>query len=256
MEEIIKSRRNPSVLRAASLKLKKNRDALGLFFAEGRVLLEEALASGVVPAEIFCVPDARSLVPEGVGCPVRRVAPEVYEKLSVEDSPEGIMSVFSKPAPRVPEPGSKTVVLEEIRDPGNVGTVLRTAAALGIGEVMLTGCADVYSPKAVRASMGAIFRLPVTEAGSVASCAGMLRARGARIAAAVVSPDAAPLVRGAGFPWDAVMIGNEGHGLSREARDLCDGSVYIPMKGMESLNAAVAAALIMWEMSGGEDVRT
>ncbi|MBQ9543679.1 MAG: RNA methyltransferase [Clostridia bacterium] len=252
MREVITSRRNGTVVSAAQLRQKKFRDSSGLFAAEGIVLLKEALSCGFVPGSVFVRTDALSLLPELPEDAVYPVSAPVFEKITTEDSPDGIYSVFS--FPEVPVPRDipyRAVVLENVQDPGNVGGVIRTAAALGVSEVFLVGSADHLSPKAVRASMGAVFRQPVRRQDGISGCAAALKARGCRVAAAVLSPDAKRLGSDGTADFDAVMIGNEGHGLSAEATELCDTKVYIPMLRAQSLNAAMAAGIFMWELTGG-----
>ena len=149
----------------------------------------------------------------------------------------------AQPAPR------HAVVLENVQDPGNVGTVLRTAAALGIDLVILTGeCADPFNPKTVRAAIGALFRQRLLELPREELFT-RLRAWGLPLYGAALSPQAAD-VRSASLTDAAVAVGNEGSGLSAELLAHCDKTIIIPMTPeSESLNAAVAASLLMWEMA-------
>ena len=253
MREIISSRRNGTVVSAALLKQKKHRDAAGLFLAEGAVLLKEALSRGIVPRTVFVRSDALGLLPELPEEVVVPVSAPVFGKLSTEDSPDGIMGVFAFPeVPAAPGRPYRAVVLEAVQDPGNVGGVIRTAAALGISEVLLCGSADHFSPKAVRASMGAVFCQRVSRFERIEDCAAALKARGCRVGAAVLSPGARPVTGNGALGCGAVMIGNEGHGLSETARGCCDLEICIPMDRMQSLNAAMAAGIFMWELTRGD----
>jgi len=141
------------------------------------------------------------------------------------------------------------IMLDRVSDPGNVGTVIRTADAFGISAVILAGdCADVYSPKAVRASMGSIFRVPVIKCG-VSEAQNIAASLGCRLAAAVLSQKAAPPES---FLLEKIcaVIGNESSGVCREIRDACEAEIYIPMFGQaESLNAAVAAGILAYSAS-------
>ena len=143
----------------------------------------------------------------------------------------------------------RAIVLENVQDPGNVGTVLRTASAFSIGAVVLTGdCADLYSPKTVRATMGAVFRQRVLRLDR-SELPAWLEEHGLPLYGAALSKDAQDL-RGLDLTHAAVAVGSEGQGLSPELLALCRGEVIIPMDARsESLNAAVAAALLMWEMN-------
>ena len=159
--------------------------------------------------------------------------------------------VFTLAIPReeTDRPLENAIVLENVQDPGNVGTVLRTAKALGVQAVVLVGaCADVYSPKAARATMGAIFRQRVLHA-DIPGMKALAEKNGLPLYAAALSEQAAD-IRSLPLKNTMVCVGSEGQGLSRELIDQCDGQLIIPMTpGSESLNAAVAASLIMWEMT-------
>ncbi len=239
--ETIRSRQNPLVKRFIALASDgKARQQAGEYICAGRTLLEEALAAG---AEIGCVLAAEDIP----GLPCRTVTPEVLKAVSpLEHSPGPVFTVRMRPvAPAGPV--RRALVLENVQDPGNVGTVLRTAAAFGMDQVVLCGaCADPYNPKAVRASMGAVFRQSVVraEAAALDEVLGGLALYGAALAPN--GADARALPAG---PL-AVAVGNEGRGLTAELLAQCRGTVRIPMRpGTESLNAAVAAAVLMWEMA-------
>ena len=138
------------------------------------------------------------------------------------------------------------LALEGVQDPGNVGTMLRTAGAFGWTVFLLSGCADLYNPKTVRAAMGVHFR-SVIYRDSLAHAAALVRAAGLPLYAAALSEDTLDL-RLADFSRCAVIVGSEGRGVSREALALCDRTVKIPMdETCESLNAAAAAAVLLWE---------
>ena len=140
------------------------------------------------------------------------------------------------------------IILENVQDPGNIGTVIRTANAFGIGSVVLAGsCADHYSIKAVRASMGAVFRqrVDIVQIADLRSFAG---SNSLRLYAAALSEKAVD-IRSIDCKGCAIAVGNEGGGLSSELMEICEGKVIIPMTlHAESLNAAVAASILMWEM--------
>ena len=140
------------------------------------------------------------------------------------------------------------IVLENVQDPGNVGTVIRTASAMGIGAVLLLGdCADLYNPKTVRSTMGGIFRQRVIETDE-AGLMSFLSENGLRLYGAALSEKAVD-VRGVDIKNLAVAVGSEGKGLTQRLLSLCDGQLIIPMEpDSESLNAAVAASIVMWEI--------
>ena len=240
MMEPIRSRHNELVKRMIALGSDgKARQALGEYLCAGQTLLEEARASG---AEITCVLTTELLD----GLPCRLVTPEILKAVSpLQNSPGPVFTVKMKPLPAA-ETLARVIVLENVQDPGNVGTVLRTADAFGMDLVVLCGaCADPYNPKTVRASMGAVFRQSTVKC-DLPELPDILR--GLPLYGAALRPggvDVRDLPEG---PL-AVAIGNEGQGLSAALLDMCQGSTIIPMRPQaESLNAGVAAAVVMWEM--------
>ena len=144
--------------------------------------------------------------------------------------------------------GGRAVILEDVRDPGNVGGILRSAAAFGVGTVLLVSCADPLGDRAVRASMGAVFRLRIAVSDSVSAVGEAIVRSGRKAVAAALTDDAGELGAVSLGKDDVPVIGNEGHGLSREMLSHCSSSLKIPMTpGCESLNARAAAAVILWE---------
>lgn len=246
MEERIVSRKNPLLQQVRRLlNSKKERVAAGLFVADGTKLLAEAvrfwdgletviLSDGVV-AE---VPDHVRFV---------RVPEDVMASISPMETPQGALFVCRLPENKefVPKPGM--LLLDGIQDPGNLGTILRTADAMDIPVVLLEGCADPYSHKVVRASMGAVFRNPVVQTTwqrAKAACAE------ANISIAVTAlSEKAVDIRTAPLNTMAVVIGSEGQGVRPEIMGAADKQLIIPMNShCESLNAAIAAAIVMWQM--------
>ncbi|MBO5270920.1 MAG: RNA methyltransferase [Clostridia bacterium] len=274
--EVITSRQNPFVKTVCALSEKKQREKYGLFRFDGCKLLEEALKTNVPITAIAVRESSLSRIDawlwERLGdCDlsakfdVRILADGVFEKISEEKSPDGVICVakaldkFHKITTinNIPEilretnGAGKALFLCEVRDPGNVGTILRTAAAFGIDTVFLSrDCADLYQPRTLRAAMGAIFRLPTVRiAGDTASAISALRAEGRTVYATALDDSARPLGSFALKREDVFVIGNEGHGLSEAVIAGCDSTVYIPMApGSESLNAAMAATVCAWEM--------
>ena len=172
---------------------------------------------------------------------------DVMESVSPMRSPQGALFLCRLPEKTdlIPKPGM--LLLDGIQDPGNLGTILRTADALQIPVALLEGCADPYSHKVVRASMGAVFRTPVVQTTwqeAKAAC----RERGIPVAVTALS-DRAQDIRKADIPAMAVVIGSEGQGVRREILDSAQAELIIPMhENCESLNAAIAAAIVMWQM--------
>jgi TrmH family RNA methyltransferase len=146
--------------------------------------------------------------------------------------------------------GKRVLMLESVRDVGNIGTIIRSARAFGIDLLVIsTDCADLYNPKTIRASMGALFTQRIVVLESISSAAFALRSNGSRVYAAALVRDAKKLGEIELKMGDAILIGNEGHGLSQESVNACDECVYIPMEaGSESLNASIAASICMWEL--------
>ena len=172
------------------------------------------------------------------------VSTEVFKKLSDTITPQGVIAVVKRPnlTPNLKEEG-KYLAFENIQDPGNLGTVVRTAEALGLSGLIVKGV-DPYSPKVLRASMGAILRLPIIEPQDILE---FLKQSNKRIVGTVVNK--AKSIKEFEFKNDIVLIGNEGNGLTEEAKSICHELVTIEMAGKaESLNAAAASSIIAWEM--------
>ena len=250
--EWITSRKNPLLVKIRQLAAggSRERRRAGEYLGDGTKLLEEALK--------WHVPLTAVAVSEGLDLPelppqVRavQVPRDVMETISPMKSPQGALFLAQLPATEPPETleGGRWLVLDGVQDPGNVGTIWRTADALGAdGLLLVNGCADPYGPKAVRASMGACFRLPVYETDVDRLCAILERSRLSLSATALredtVSLERAELSRG------AVVIGSEGRGVSPALLARCGQTIKIPMRARcESLNAAAAAAIVLWEMA-------
>ncbi len=248
----------------AKLSDKKYRDKEGLFRLDGVKLFSEAVSSGIQTEYIFIAESKRkkllqelSAELEAAAGAVVTVSDEVIDKLTDEAAPQGIVAVakkFSADEAAIPlTEDFRSMYLSSIRDPGNLGTMIRTAYAFGVGRVFISSdCADVYSPKTVRASMGTLFRQPISLVGDEIQFARHAREVGCELYAAALRCDAKKLGTFEIPKRVCFAIGNEGHGLSAEFIDSCSSAVFIPMTaGCESLNAAMAATVIMWEMQRG-----
>ncbi len=265
----ITSRANPRIVSAAKLQEKKHRTAEKRFFFEGHKLFSEARAARIpircVIAEEQAFAKYRALF-EDPDFEILIVPQSVYEKITAEHAPQGIFCIadflenlkFSHTLSTPPsqfgsimkaERYEKLLICDGLRDPGNLGTVIRTANALGFDRLILSDdCADVYNPKTVRAAMGALFRLQMDCVHDIPASIAAMREAGYDIRAAALRDDAQPLGTYRVTDRTVFVIGNEGHGLSEETVNACSGSVIIPMaEGAESLNAAIAASLLMWE---------
>ena len=246
--ERITSRRNPLIARLRKLGTdKKARRAEGLFLCEGDKLVGEALRWG---AQVELLAAAEG-TPAPAGLPahtqVVELPAELLAYVSTVDTPQNMLALCCTPALTPPEalPLGRYLVLDGVQDPGNVGTIWRTADAFGAeGLFLLPGCAEPFSPKTVRATMGACFRLPVWEA-EPAALPGLL---GDIPLYATALGENDGDVREVGLTRAAVVIGSEGRGVSQEVLALCARTLKIPMRSRcESLNAAVAASVVLWE---------
>ena len=232
------------ILSALDLHDKKTRDSENLFFTEGRKLYLEGLEWSGSPKIVFVTEAYYKKHPDVTAEEIYLVTPDVYEKISDEKAPEGIFAIFRKPKIAASKKSS-VILLEGIQDPGNVGTILRTAVAFGVSEVLTVGCADVYSPKTVRSTMGAVFKIPTRAFDSIDSAVEYARGISDKIVATALHPDSIPL-ESTDTSFATIMIGSEGRGLSDRAIALADEKIIIPMENTESLNASVAAAVCMY----------
>lgn len=249
--EIITSRANPLMGRVRKLNSRRPfRREEGAFAAEGPKLLGEALRWG---AEIETVIAAPGVPLPGLPAQVRvaEVPDGLLGWIADTESPQGVVFICKGRPLAIPGrlAGRRWLVLDGVQDPGNVGTIWRTADAFGAdGLILCNGCADPWGPKTVRATMGAVFRLPVYE-GALGAAADKLGAAGIPLYAAALREDTAD-VREVPLGKAAVVIGSEGRGVSGEALALCQKTLKIPMRARcESLNAAVAASVVLWEMA-------
>lgn len=246
METRITSRKNPILQQVRKLlSSRKERENQGLFVADGTKLLQEAVRFWPELDTVILSDGVEAEVPEHVR--LIRVPGDVMESISPMEAPQGALFLCKLPEPKafVPVPGM--LILDGIQDPGNVGTILRTADALDVPVVLLEGCADPYSHKTVRASMGAVFRTPVIQSSWEAVRQACAEA-GIPVAVTALS-DRAKDLRQADLKNMAVIIGSEGRGVRPEILEHADAELIIPMNPhCESLNAAIAAAIVMWQM--------
>ena len=270
----IASRNNPETILAASLLKKKGRDETGLFTAEGEKLFFEAAKPEnrnridrvylSEPVKDRYLPVLTDLLGRDFVESDRTVlfSEPAFQKISSEKSPQGIITVlktidFSKKYIKINKKdvslfeGRRIVALDGVRDPGNLGAVVRSAVAFGFSDVVMTSdCVEVTNPKTVRAAMGGVFSIGFHVVFDFASFISSARASGRRVFAAELRDGAKPIGSIGLQSSDVVVIGNEGHGISPAVSALCDASVYIPISSSsESLNAAVAASLFLWEQS-------
>ena len=246
--ETITSRQNPLFQKLRKLNTSASfRRQQGLFLCEGPKLLEEAIKWDVSVQLAVKTPEFS--FPDGLSCRKVETPSDVLRSLADTETPQGVVFACELPDTALPDALEKGryLVLDSVQDPGNVGTIWRTADALGASGLILTGeCADPFSPKVVRASMGACFRLPVWK-GEREAVAGLLKRSGIPLYATALREDTVD-VRQADLSRAAVVIGSEGRGISEELLGYCEKTLKIPMEEKcESLNAAVAAAIVLWE---------
>lgn len=251
----ITSRDNAKIKYACAVRdSEKQRAADGLFFAEGPKLCLE-LAKSCTPRAAYATQTALEKTPALAALDPVPVAPHVAEKLAGTKSSQGVFVLFETPRPPrdLLDTARRILMLEGVQDPGNVGTLLRSAAAFGFDAVVLgPGCAAPFSPKTLRSSMGAAGRLPVAHSGDLPGTIGALRARGVTCLAAALYRSRPLEEAGRDFPRGVcLVIGSEGQGLREETVEACDAAVRIPMTDrVESLNAAVAGSVLLWHFRG------
>lgn len=250
----ITSRENPVVKSVRALQSSaKERKKAGLFVLEGLRICRDAYENNVclkrlIVSEsafekhkdeilpLLSCAESRVLVPDGL-----------FRCISDTQSPQGISAIAYIPENKYePQPDGRYLGLENVSDPSNLGAAARTAEALGVSGIAVSGGCDVYAPKSLRASMGTLLRLPIYITDDLTDFA---KKYSLRTVACVVSESALPITEVSFGGGDLLLIGNEANGLRQETCDRCDICATIPMKGSaESLNAAAAAAIGMWEM--------
>ncbi len=255
----ITSSQNRIVKEVRSLKNRRDREEKGLFFIEGVRMLEEALAAGAeteyaVMAEAFgqgpAGLDMRERL-EAAGVKCHTVPSSLFDTLGDTKTPQGVLAVLRIKASDIMEAcftGGLFVILDGVRDPGNMGTIIRTADAAGFaGVIAAGGCVDLYNPKVLRSTMGSLFHIPVYFYEDTAGVIGLLKSKGVRVAASSLSGGCS-IYRADLTAPAALIVGSEAEGISRETAAAADILVKIPMPGRaESLNASVAAGIMIYE---------
>lgn len=263
--EIIISRQNPTVVKLAALLDKKERRKSRVFRIDGYKLFLEALECGAeIELVAICSEKAERFMPEAQrsGAKIVLLAPEVFLRITEEKAPDGIIAVVKyidslhkilnvSDIPAIAASERRIMAFESLRDPGNLGTVIRSASAFGVDTLILSDdCADIYNPKTLRGAMGAIFSREILFCKDLPEVLSRFSCEGRRVLAATLDTESIPVGKAALTERDIVLIGNEGHGLSKSAVEASDLSVILPIntgRGVESLNAATAASVFMWE---------
>ena len=246
MEERISSRKNPLLQQVRKLlSSRKEREQAGLFVSDGTKLLEEAVKFESGLHTVILSDGVDVAVPDGVR--VVRVPEDVMASISPMEAPQGALFLCRLPEKTAFAAQRGMLLLDGIQDPGNIGTILRTADALEVPVVLLEGCADPYSHKVGRSSMGAVFRTKVVQS-TWAEVQAACKAAGIPVAVTALS-ERAKDIRSADLTQMAVVIGSEGRGVRQEILGSADAELIIPMNPRcESLNAAIAATICMWQM--------
>ncbi len=265
MLEIIKSRKNEEIKFAVKLADSPSfRREKGMFVAEGARLCADAAVSEIEIISAYFTQAAQTKYNAYITQIIQNcrsyhiIEAHVADALSATRNSQGVFCVCAIPQQHHSMMDMQAlgtyIALERIQDPANLGSVLRTAEALGVSGVLFLGdCCDIYSPKALRASMGAVFRLPFYMEKDTSFAIHELKQKGFSVFSAVPSARAQSVLETDFSKPSVMLIGNEGSGLSPTAVEACDACVTIPMPGRaESLNAASSAAILMWEMVRGK----
>ena len=259
MAELITSRNNEKVKLAVRLRdSAKARREEKRFFLEGARLCADAAGSCEVEQLFFT---DRAMEKHSheldllLGCAAEAfsVSDDIAQKLSDTFSPQGVFCVCKTLDKKCNidkmYSNSRVIALENIQDPSNLGAIVRTAEALGIGGAVLAGCCDIYNPKAQRAAMGSLLRLPLVSFESMPEALTDFEAHGFTTLASTPSEEAENITKICLGEKTLCVIGNEGNGVTSQTLDRCEKRVSVPMRGRaESLNASMAAAIIMWEL--------
>lgn len=254
---MITSKDNPRIKRVVQLtaSVRKRREN-GVFLLEGTRLCEEALREDISVREMYYTASIAGSHPTLItalsarAATVEEVSEPVFSKLSDTCSPQGILLVVSFAKSLALPAEGRFLAFERVSDPANLGAAARTAEALGFaGLILAKEGVDPYSPKSLRASMGALLRLPLLSCDDFLGTLSDYREKGFQISGTVVDADAMPIQSVSFGRNEIAVIGNEANGMTDAAKAICNRLVTIPMAGRaESLNAAAAAAIVMWEM--------
>ena len=252
----IRSKDNRIFKRCEQLTVRKYRDQSGRYLIEGENLLAEAVKNQAQIETVLVREGYERPIPPGLESKLFLLDAKLFDRLAQTMTSQGILAVVVKDDHRKEDflaaSGGNFIVLDRLQDPGNIGTILRTADAAGYRlAILMKGTADVYSPKVVRAATGSLFRMPVVSMASAKELVEFTRAAGKKLTATCL--DAARCYYEEDLTHDiALIIGNEGNGISQELIESSDIRIRIPMHGnIESLNAAVAAGVLMYEAVRG-----
>ena len=241
---MITSKQNTAIKEIRSLSMKKFRDEKGEYIVESVKLVADAIATKQPVKKIFATEKGLNLLCGILGdVQAEIVSEEVFASISTEVSPQGVIAIVEEPALEYEKPNGSCLLLDGVSDPANVGAIIRTAAASGYNQLYLVDCADAFSPKSVRASMGGVFRTKIYTCTKQQALDGI---KHPIVVADMKGENAFENTLKGDF---CLVIGNEGHGVSEEVKSRASHTVSIPMQnGMESLNASVSAGILMYAL--------
>jgi len=248
---VITSRENKIFKLALKLKEKRGREESGLFMIEGLRSVRDAYQKGAKFEYVFSTENKSP--EESFGCDVTEFAPRLFREISDTVNSQGIIGVCKIPSCSFKDilnrKNGSVLICESLQDPGNIGTIIRTAHAAGSDGVVLTkGCCDLYNPKIVRATMSAIFSVPIVTGVSSKEALAYFKKNGYKIAAGALTEKSENIFSADLSGKFAFIIGNEANGVKEETLALCDGILKIPMEAdAESLNASVAGGIMVYE---------
>ena len=241
----ITSSKNPTYKFIKSLKMKKERQKNGMFTVEGIKSVKDAVAAN---CDIFLIAVSDKLREDFDFEQVYRISDSIFAPLCDTDAPQGVIAVIKMPEKvKTTETNPLCLYCDRVSDPGNMGTIIRICDAVGADLLLSPACADIYSPKTARASMGSFFHIDITEN---ITCSGLadMKKDGYALFAGALKGDTADYRENVYGKKTVIVVGNEANGVSEEILELCDKSVKIPIFGKaESLNVAVAAALMLYK---------
>lgn len=257
MKVVITSKDNDFVKHVKKLKEKKYREEFGEFIVEGIKMIEEAILEKQKIKSIIVCEDckAQGAIPNDLLYEIAKynvvyVSEKVFNFMTDVTNPQGILAIIDKSGNKETEIDFKEdlfLILDNIQDPGNMGTILRTADSVNLKQILVSkGTSDVYNPKVVRSTMGAIFRVKVIECEDLTKTIKELKRHKINIYATDLKTDKS--IYDVEYKKSAIVIGNEANGVSNEILELADTRIKIPMRGKtESLNAGVATGIVLYE---------
>lgn len=244
---MITSRKNPEIIEVSKLVKKKYRDQKGLLLIEGLKTIQEALTNNIKFKKIYIIPDLLTKINIPSDIDVIEVNKKVIEKISTSKNPEGISAVIEKPK-IISNNSYRYLFLDKIRDPGNLGTIIRTADAAGFDTIYCSkDCVDIFNDKVIRSTMGSIFHIPIVENVDLIELAQDLKKQKFEIIGSSLEGELIYLNRLQIPDKFALVLGNESNGINDNLLSLCNKKIKLPIYGKaESLNVAVAAGILMY----------